>query len=85
METKTVKQIVDEYLNRQKNAEIESLLITIGGDRHSFRDVTNFKEIKSGTYEFDYIQRSFEDNSKQRKHVKCSGVLLMVVSHIDEE
>lgn len=86
--TKTVKQIVDEFLNREKNAKnYESIQILIGGERHIFTDVTNFEEVDTGVYEFDYMYKPlFKENAYKggMKHVRCIGFIQMVTQGIKE-
>lgn len=88
MTTKTVKQIVDEYLNRDKNAKnYDSIQILIAGERNIFNDVTNFEEVETGIYEFDYIYTPlFKENAHKggKKHVRCVGYIQMMTQSIKE-
>jgi hypothetical protein len=86
--TKTVKEIVDEYLARQKNAVIENMGMTVDSDRLRFSNVNNitedcipvsFSDIDIGNYhvyEFYYTQKvpyGKECGKERPMHYKCEG------------
>lgn len=54
---KTIAQITEEYLNRQNNAEFESITINSFGTIRCYKNVSNYKE-SNCTYSFDYIDSS---------------------------
>jgi len=51
---KTVAQVLGEERQRQ-SLEFACLLMKIDGDKYVFKNVSNFKRIGSGHYEFDHI------------------------------
>ncbi|MEN6293132.1 MAG: hypothetical protein ABFD07_14115 [Methanobacterium sp.] len=94
--TKTVKEIVDEYINRTAMQQINSIIIDIHSSICSFQSVTNLSEdgkqvfpfeINVGyyhIYEFDYLASRIGCSERKYMHYKCEGKVLSISQSIEE-
>ncbi len=78
--SKTVQQIVDEYLNRQRTPEFKEIVVeTEHCGSNTYHEVTNLKEGGSwGLQEYDCII----DN--EYVHIKIFGKIIRYVKKIKE-
>jgi len=67
---KTVAEVIDEERQRQ-TPEFVCLLINISGTKYAYDDVSNFKHIGVGYYEFDHIR-----GGTKLMHSKVRGDIL---------
>lgn len=91
--TQTVKQIVDEYLNRQtKQNTIEELILSVGDITLTYKEVTNLQIREDGLISFDYDDYISEWDSDNHlihipnwKHVVCDATILLMQESLKEE
>lgn len=76
---KTVKEVLDEYRNRNASPEIESMCIWAAGTNNHFSNVTNLGTGKNrDLLEFDY------EDCGGRKHFSGYGTILNKVVKIND-
>lgn len=81
---KTVHELIQEYLNRQRAPHYEELGVRSGsgnGAEYNFKDVTNLKEVWYDNWKF--LEFDCKQDGK-KKHIRILGHVTREVSLIKE-
>jgi len=76
--TKTIAEVLQEYINRLNKPEYEEIGIqTLDGHVYSYNRVTNLSN-RDGWIVFDSVYKNF------KRHVKIQGEIVRYINNIEE-